>query len=260
MKDNYHDRPEWSYSDMKLIPESGIDYAVAAKRGLIPGPDSKSIDLGECVHMLLLGGEDYFVLQEDSGFKDFKTKAAREWRDGQKASGKTIITRAEWEAIVQIVTNIEAHPYTQKYLLGDGFKHEVEMYAKADGVELRGKADALKVDGDSLIVTDIKTTSKFNQWKKDKRYPIYQHYDLQAAVYTMIAASANKISPARTNYYFCVVETVMPYRVKFFHGGLEFVESGERKLRGCIDQIKAFGDKEPSFLDMEVGELGDWSL
>ncbi len=35
-KVNYYDRPEWSFSQMKHIVASGIDYAVASKRGLLP--------------------------------------------------------------------------------------------------------------------------------------------------------------------------------------------------------------------------------
>lgn len=45
----YHDRPEWSYSQMKVILDSGIDYAVAKKNGLLPAPDSKAIDIGSLV-------------------------------------------------------------------------------------------------------------------------------------------------------------------------------------------------------------------
>ena len=70
MADNYHNRPEWSYSQMKVILDSGIDYAVAAKRGMLPGPSGKFIDLGELAHMFVLGGDaevfgmanvDYFI-------------------------------------------------------------------------------------------------------------------------------------------------------------------------------------------------------
>ena len=43
---------------MKLILDHSIDYAVAAKRGDLPDLDSKAIDLGQLVHMLVLGGED----------------------------------------------------------------------------------------------------------------------------------------------------------------------------------------------------------
>lgn len=252
MADNYHKRPEWSYSSMKKIIDSGIDYAVAAKRGDLGEPASSAIDLGQLAHMLVLGGEDTFAISE---FPDFRTKAAREWRDDQLAAGKNIITQEQFDAVAKIVKNIEDHPYSKQYLLGENVKHEQELYAKtAEGVDLRGKADAIvyhKDDKTPKAICDIKTTAQFDKFKKAASW---NHYDLQAATYTLIAGTE------QVNYYFCVAETVAPYRVQYFHASLEFVEAGERKLRRCIDAIVEFGDKEPSFLVTEMGELGDWSI
>lgn len=254
--DNYHKRPEWSYSSMKKILDSGIDYAVAAKNGMLPPPSSAAIDLGQLAHMLVLGGEDTFAI---SPYDDFRTKEARDWRNEQLEQGKNIITSNQFKAVESMVSNIENHPLTPKLLLGEGWKHEVEMYASTnEGVALRGKADALKVvAGQSLITTDIKTTAKFDDFKKKA---LWNHYDLQAANYNLIGAFSQGIDPMGCNFYFCVVETTVPYRVQYFHCSIEFLESGERKLRDCIDAIVAFGDKDPSFLITEIGELGDWSI
>ena len=132
------------------------------------------------------------------------------------------------------------------------------MFAKtAEGIELRGKADAIKlIDGEAMIITDIKTTAQFDKFAKSS---YWNHYDLQAANYTLIGAHHMKVDPSLINYYFCVVETVAPFRVQYFHAGLEFVEAGERKLRTCIDAITDFGDNKPNFLLDELVELGDWS-
>lgn len=267
MTRNYHDRPEWSYSQMKLILDHGIDYAVAAKRKILPQPKSTAIDLGQLAHMLVLGGKDCYALKEDSGYKDYRTNAAKEWKAEQERQGKTIIDQAEWEAVCHMVEHIDHHPYTLSYLKGNDFKHEEEMYAKVDGVSLRGKADAIRTNdryvvGDnrrikSLLITDIKTTSKFDDFF---RKASYMHYDLQAAVYTLIGSASQGVSSSFTNYYFCFVETVAPYRVQFVHASTEFLESGERKLRKCIDAIKEFGDREPNFMIEEIPELGDYSL
>jgi hypothetical protein len=253
---DYYQRPEWSYSQMKVILDSGIDYAVANKRGMLPGPKSPAIDLGQLAHMMILGGKDQFALSE---FSDYRTKAAREWRDSQEEQGKIVISQSQWKDIEQIVTNIEKHPRFKDYL-GKGKKayHELELFATADGVKLRGKADYLHItENGGLIITDLKTTAQFDSWAR-KAY--YSHYDLQAAVYTLIGSASTHTSSDFTNYYFCVAETIPPYRVQFMHASLEFIESGERKLRKCIDAINEFGDKEPNFLINEVTELGDYSL
>lgn len=274
MTKNYHDRPEWSYSDMKLILDHGIDYAVAAKRKMLPQPKSAAIDLGQLAHMLVLGGADCYALKEDSGFKDYRTNAAKEWKAEQERQGKAIIDQKQWEAVCEMVKHIDNHSHTMEYLKGEGSRHEIEMYAKADGVDLRGKADALQVKesmdwyhgtyNKSLLITDIKTTAQFDECVPREGYhprkPYYMHYDLQAAVYTLIGSASQNVSASFTNYYFCFVETVAPYRVQFVHASMEFLESGERKLRKCIDAIKEFGDREPNFMIEEIPELGDYSL
>lgn len=253
---NYHDRPEWSYSSMKKIIDSGIDYAVGAKRGMLPPPQSQFIDLGQLAHMILFGGDDTFAISE---FADFRTKAAQEWRDEQLAANKNIITKAQFEAAAQIVKNVENHPHTPKYLLGKGFAYEQEMFAKtSEGIDLRGKGDSLNMSNKkNIIITDLKTTAQFDKFKKAASW---SHYDLQAAVYTLITAVFTKVDPEQVTYMFCVAETVAPYRVQYFHASNEFLEAGERKLRTCIDAILSFGKNDPNFLIEEIGELGDWSL
>lgn len=254
MADPYHNRPEWSYSSMKKIIDSGIDYAVGARQGMVASPDSRYIDIGTLVHQAILGGNELFTI---SPYPDFRTKGAREWRDLQKEMGVIVVDSDMKASIEKIVNNIKAHPHTPKYLIGNNIKHEQEMFAKtAEGVDLRGKADAIRLDAESAIITDIKTTAQFDKFFRSASY---NHYDLQAAVYTLIGASHLKIDPQQVNYYFCVAETVAPYRVQYFHASLELIDSGERKLRRCIDEIIAFGDRQPNFLIEEIRELGDWS-
>lgn len=260
MEEDYHKRPEWSYSQMKVILDHGIDYAVAQKRGMLPEPKSPSIDVGQLVHMILLGGEDCYALKEDSGFDAFRSKEAKAWRDAQIAKGKTIITKAEFEAVDQIVKNIEAHPFSQKWLKAERSHKEIEMYATVASIPLRGKADVIIETHNGIIVSDIKTTAKFDMWTQNKYFAMNMHYDLQAALYTLIASKAFEVSEGFTNFYFCVAETVAPYRVQWHHAGMEFIEHGQAKLANCIEEIKKFGDKEPNFLIETVNELGDFSL
>lgn len=252
MPSDYYKRPEWSYSQMKVILDSGIDYAVARKRGLIPEPESSAIDLGQFIHNQVLGGDDKFTV---SPYENFRSKEAQSWRDEQKDAGYIVVTQEMADIAENAIQNILNHPHAKEYLIGENIKHEVELYAKtADGVSLRGKADAVVFHNDGKhprIITDIKTTAQFDKFKNRAGY---NHYDLQAATYCLLSKTDF------INYYFCVVETVAPYRVQFMHASIEFLEAGERKLRRCIDEIVAFGDKEPNFMIEEVDELGDFSL
>lgn len=252
MPSNYYERPEWSYSQMKVILDSGIDYAVAKKQGLIAQPDSLAIDLGKYIHTQVLGGDDKFVT---SPYDNFRSKEAQNWREAQKAAGNIVITLEMDMAAEQTISHILEHPHAKEYLTGENIKHEVELYAKtSDGVALRGKADAVVLHNDEKhprLITDIKTTAQFDKFARNA---YWSHYDLQAATYCLLSGT-NFV-----NYYFCVVETVEPYRVQFMHCSTEFLEAGERKLRKCIDEIVAFGEKQPNFMLEEIKELGDYSL
>lgn len=256
---NYHDRPEWSYSQMKNIIDHGIEWAVAAKKKIIEQEFGTAVDLGELAHMFVLGGDAKgFVV---SPYEAFRTNEAKAWRDARQAEGKTIIRKKEYEAFVPVVDNIKAHSRSHHLLIGRNIQHEIEMYATINGVEIRGKADALQKSEDGAIVlADIKTTTFFDRWVYDKYYAMRQHYDLQAALYSMLACKATGASPTLCNFWFCVAETIFPYRVQWHHCSTEFIEHGERKLEQCINAIKDFGDRKPNFLIEEVNELGDFSL
>lgn len=256
MADPYHDRPEWSYSQMKLILDHGIDYAVAAKRKIIKQGFGTAVDLGELAHMFVLGGnpKDFVVSEYDN----FRTKKAQLWQKEQMEAGLTVIRKQEYNLFVPIVENIKAHPRSTQLITAPEVKHEVEMYATVNGVAIRGKADALlKLDGGGIVLSDIKTTARFDEFK----YKVMRrHYDLQAALYSLLACKATGASSSLCNFWFCVAETVFPYRVQYHHCSSEFIEHGERKLEKCIEAIKEFGDREPNFLIEEVNELGDFGL
>ena len=253
--DPYHKRPEWSYSQMKKIISSGIDYAVWQKNEDVGIACNKAINTGTFVHQVLLGGEDTFVVAPFKGNyatneEGWTTKAKREWRDAQSVA---IINDEQFDGIIHIADRIKSHKFASELLMDDA-KHEVELYATIDGVNIRGKADAVKYhkDGKIAIVTDLKTTAQFDEFK----YRSFRnHYDLQAAVYTNICGN-----PDTMNYYFVVAETVEPYRVQVMHASMAFLENGERKLKTCLDEIKGFGTREVSFNIEEVIELGDMSL
>ena len=190
-----------------------------------------------------------------SPYDNFRSKEAQNWREAQKAAGNIVITLEMDMAAEQAISHILEHPHAKEYLTGENIKHEVELYAKtSDGVALRGKADAVVLHNDEKhprLITDIKTTAQFDKFARNA---YWSHYDLQAATYCLLSGT-NFV-----NYYFCVVETIEPYRVQFMHCSTEFLEAGERKLRKCIDEIVAFGEKQPNFMLEEIKELGDYSL
>ena len=137
---NYRERPEWSYSDMKVILEQDIDYAVAVKRKLLEKSYGKAVDIGTLAHEELLkqGGSNSFVVK---AYPDFRTKEAKEWRDAQTLP---IISEEEFEQINKICEAVNKPPRYPVLLCGEGVENEVELYAKINGIDIKGKADALR--------------------------------------------------------------------------------------------------------------------
>lgn len=245
MKDEeYYGRSEWSFSTLKNILVNGIDWAVAYKRGDLPTPASRFIDIGTFVHQELLGGEKDWVAKK---YPDYRTKEAREWRDAQT---KTILDDEQVETIVKVSEAIKSHPHLQEVL--SNMQTERALFAKVNGVELRGKADIVQRDseGNPIRIWDIKTTAQFNEWKYKG---IRLHYDLQAAVYKTLMKDD-------VDFAFIIAETVKPYRVQLAYLTPEAWDKGEKDLAYCLEQIKEFGDKEPSFSILEELYIGDWSI
>lgn len=252
--DPYHDRPEWSYSQLKLILDHGIDYAVLSKQKKLPQPASKAIDIGTIIHQKVLGGSDTYVV---SPFDSFRTNAAKAWKIEQFELGNIIITEEEQILVDTVVENIKAHPYSSKYIFAKGAKYEQEMFAKTvNGIALRGKADVV-IKSENLIITDLKTTAQFDKFVKEVHR---KHYDLQSANYSFIGSAAFKVEPSLVQYKFCVAETVVPYRVQFFNATSDFIDAGSDKFTRCINEVVKFGDREPTVLLTEEPDLGDWSL
>ena len=248
----------WSYSSAKEIYRKGIDYAVAVKLGIIEKSYGKAVDIGRFVHAVLLGGDQEFVV---SPFKDFRTKEAREWRDSQTL---TILNEDEFEQITKIADRIKSHKLAFELLCGEGVKNEVRLEAKIDGKQWVGYADSLKVaeDGKFEYVADLKTTAKFDDFRRDA---FRNDYDLQAAVYHLITSTSNK------PFYWVIAETIPPFRVGIAVASQEFEENGYRKLQTICEEIQSFdarkGENDLLKLNFNQNEslddlllIGDWSL
>lgn len=241
--ETYHNRSEWSFSTLKNILVNGIDWAVAYKRGDLPGPSSTFIDIGTFVHQELLGGEADWVARE---YPDYRTKIAKEWRDAQT---KTIFDEEQVNTILSVTNAIKAHPHLQEVL--KNMETEQAIFAKVNGVELRGKADIIEKDnaGKPVRIWDVKTTAQFQEWKYKS---LRLHYDLQASVY-------RTLYKGDVDFAFIIAETVAPFRVQLAYLTPEAWEKGEADLFRCLEAVKQFGDKEPDFSILEPIHIGDWS-
>jgi hypothetical protein len=248
----------WSQSAAKLVYRNGIDYAVAERLKIVKQTFGKAVDIGQLAHAHLLGGEQEFVVKK---YPNYLTKEAKEWRDAQTLP---IISEEEFDTITTIVDRIKGHPLANELIFGKGTQREVELKAKIEGKDWVGRADVVKVGADKSIdyILDVKTAAKFDDFKWTAKR---NDYDLQAAVYSLIAKAQDK------PFYWVIVETVAPYRVGVAVAAPEFVESGYRKLETICNEIKKFdardGKTDFEKLNFNLNNtmddllvIGDWSL
>lgn len=233
-----------SPSFLSKVYERGYDYAVAEKLGMIE-KDTKSMSDGRLMHEIIaekLGGAKAKVVMQE--FDNFRTKAAREWRDSQP-DDVFIVTAEKLELFNSIADRVIAHPVV-KELLGRGeVKVENIIEKEVGGYNVKGIIDAL-VLGDKKTSVDWKfvATQVFDDFAR-KAY--YQHYDLQGATYDFLEEPAEQ--------YFVTIENEAPHRIQVHKCSESFLIGGATKFMDALNIVKTAGWREPTFDIAEVNEL-----
>ena len=174
-----------------------------------PRETTRNMTIGSLFDCLVTTPEETEKLFAVSPFPDFRTKEAREWRDTQAASGRTVITTAE---LAQADTMAWVLRYRHADLL-DKASFQVPCHAdvEAEGMTfpVGGLFDLLPDPEGPFhdCIVDIKTTSSVHprQWV---RTMAQWRYDVQAGLYTMLA---RENSLPRTRFVFLAIETDPPY-------------------------------------------------
>ncbi len=96
------------------------------------------------------------------------------------------------------------------------------------------------------MITDLKTTPKFDQFSNCAVNA------LRFAVSSLHAGGSIK----RSSLPIAWLKPFAPYRVQFMIAGIDFVETGERKLRTCVDEIIKVWRQRARFL---IEEVGSWA-
>ncbi|WP_230640344.1 PD-(D/E)XK nuclease-like domain-containing protein [Shinella sumterensis] len=122
-----------------------------------PEEPKDHFNLGKAVHTLLLGEDgfrDEFVIRPEE-FPDYKTKAAREWRDAQIAAGKTVLLPSALEQIEGMADRV-ARDQTFIDLLRGDVERSVIYKDQKTGVWVKTRPDSIPTDN---VIADLKTTS-----------------------------------------------------------------------------------------------------
>jgi hypothetical protein len=193
-------------------------------------------------HFNLGGAAHYLYLREATGsagfveryavrpaaFKDWRTDAAKAWRDEQVAAGKAVLVPDDLEVIEGIARQIACHPIAGHLLTGHVEKTLV--WKDPTGVWLKSRPDVIPTaDG---VVADLKVMASAKP--SDFGRSIRDHgYHLQAA---MTSIAMHKLFGVKvTDFVFVVAEKSPPYPVSVIPLDPDWIYWGRRQLRRAVN-------------------------
>ena len=217
---------------------------------------SDALDFGQAAHTLLLGESGFrqrFAVRPDE-WSDWRTKAAQEWRAGQRADGRTVLTPDQVAKIKAIAASLARHPLVRAGLLQGEVERSL-IWKDASGVWLKSRPDVLPVS-DGMAV-DLKTAA-------DASLPAMvraindKGYAMQGAL-TGIALKA-VCGIEMTDFVLVAVEKEPPYAVNVIPVDPNWIAFGRRQVRRAIDTFaRCLEAKEwPAFEGENIAYLPEW--
>jgi len=138
----------------KLLPPS---CPAKFKASLEGGEEHKAtFDFGKVAHALVLGkGADFEV----APYEDWRSKAARDFRDDAYADGRAPILATDHAKAQALAASVAAHPLAGALFSGGEAEVSAAWIDPATGVHCRARFDYLpeKVKGKRLLIPDLKT-------------------------------------------------------------------------------------------------------
>ncbi|MGP9819238.1 PD-(D/E)XK nuclease-like domain-containing protein [Salinarimonas sp. NSM] len=121
--------------------------------------ETQAFSLGRAAHHLLLGEADFarhFAVRPDE-WKDWRTNAAKAWRDEQEAAGLTVLKPDDLDAIRGMAASLAANPLVAAGILNGAIEQSIVWKDAGTGLWLKVRPDAIPGDGND--VADLKTTT-----------------------------------------------------------------------------------------------------
>ncbi|SFS42844.1 PD-(D/E)XK nuclease-like domain-containing protein [Brevundimonas viscosa] len=198
-----------------------------------PEPEERPhFSIGRAAHHLLYLGRKGFDAEfvvRPSEWKDWRTRAAQEWRAEQIKAGKTIITDGELENITGMARSLGAHPLVKAGIL-DGAVERSLIWRDPSGAWLKSRPDNIPTG--SGLYADLKTADSVSDEALERSLASYG-YHMQAALVGM--ASEAVLGRQMEEFAFVWVEKSPPHCVRVTVLTGEDLERGRMQLRRSID-------------------------
>lgn len=188
-------------------------------------PDSEAFILGRAAHHLLLGQPNFareFAVRPDE-WRDWRTAAAREWRDEQVALGKTPLTPDQVEHVKGMAVSLGRNSLIRTGILNGLIERSIVWYDKATDLWIKARPDAIPTDSGDF--SDLKTTISV-QWRDLARTITDYGYAQQAALTRTVVR--NVLNMEMSSWALVFVEKKPPYCVRVVQLRTSDIDLGER--------------------------------
>lgn len=196
---------------------------------------SREMRFGSVVHAIQSGDESEIVVAE---FENYKTAAARAWRDDVLASGRTPMLTHEMAGVRPTVSALiekAASGIDNSPFVPHARSEVTAIWREASGIFCRARFDRLVIDpsGHTADIWDWKTTSDVSP-EAIERHIINQGYHIQAAFYERgLRLAASFTGPI--SFIFAFVEKEAPHAVRRVCLSEAFMSIGRMEVSRAID-------------------------
>ena len=199
-------------------------------------PETSALNFGRAIHAFILERDRFYDRFTVSPYKDFKTKAARGWREEQLAAGRSVLDQADYDKIQAMAEAVQCHPSASKLIAQ--CEHEVVGVTqdKKTGVWLRMKAD-LYSSNPAIWIVDYKTARSAHP-EDFKKAVLEYGYHQQAAFYLDVLEAIEGFR--RSGFSFIVQEKDPPYQLAVYSMHSQAVQMGRYENMQIIDEFAQY--------------------
>jgi hypothetical protein len=227
--DRYHAHPAIGSSNLRAALRSPLHYQ-ASKAGLVE--QTPAMRLGTLAHTATLEPERWASEYACAVRGDGRTKAIREAREAQEASGKEIVNPADYDTASLIAEAVRAHPVAADIL--SRIQHVERSYFwtdEATGLACKCRPDFECTDADG----DLKTTADASPNAFARSVASYL-YHLQNSFYVRGMRGAHPLDSTRP-FFFVAAEKTPPYAVAVYELDRSAIAQGWALVRKALDTI-----------------------
>lgn len=251
----YHDAPGVNVSSIKECRKSMKHYFHSITKPEDDEPEAKHFAIGTVTHTLTLEPHKLATayIKRPPQFKDWRTNAAKEWRDAQTLP---VITDEEERQILDSVASLKADALIAAILQDS--ERELSVFKKhpRTGLLLKGRADIVRDDvHGERWVGDVKTIGEGGTVQDEfSKQVAKRDYHMQDAFYRDLLDA--------DHFVFIVVEKVPPHDVAIDEMDALSVEIGRRNNESFLLRIaecKRTGEWPGNGGRIRVNKLPRWA-